>query len=50
MCGSASASPATVRHGLNHSRPAVSVPARASTPSEITSSAFVAKNDGISAL
>src|SRR5947208_5588988 len=45
-CGSARRSPETVRQGLNHSRPAVSVPTRASTPSEMTSSAFVAKSDG----
>ena len=43
-------SPETVRQGLNHSRPAVSVPTRASTPSEMTSNAFVAKSNGTSAL
>ena len=39
-----------VRHGLNHSRPAVSVPIRASMPSDTTSSSLHAKNDGNSAL
>ena len=42
--------PSIVRQGLNHSRPAVSVPTRASTPSETTSSALEAKSDGISRL
>ncbi len=36
MLTGASVSPAIVRQGLNHSRPAVSVPMRASVPSEIT--------------
>ena len=39
-CGPASLSPSIVRHGLNHSRPAVSVPMRASTPSEAMSAAL----------
>jgi hypothetical protein len=32
--------PEMVRQGLNHSRPAVRVPIRASVPSEITSSSL----------
>ena len=43
-------SPEIVRHGLNHSRPAVRVPMRASSPSETMSAAFMAKSDGSSAL
>ena len=34
ICGSASLSPPIVRRGLNHSRPAVSVPIRASRPAD----------------
>ena len=48
--GSASVSPAIVRHGLNHSRPAVSAPMRASSPSDTTSAALNVNSDGTSAL
>ena len=47
---SATVSPEIVRHGLNHSRPALSVPARAATPSDTTRTALVAKSAGASAL
>ena len=50
MRESAGASPVTVRHGLNHSRPAVSVPMRAWVPSETMSIAFIEKSVGSSAL
>ena len=50
QCGSARVSPVVVRQGLNHSRPAVSVPIRASTPSETISAALKAKSAGSSAL
>ena len=33
-----------VRQGLNHSHPAVSVPIRASFPSETTSASFIENN------
>ena len=46
MCGSASVSPVTVRQGLNHSRPEVRVPRRASFPSETTSASFMENRDG----
>ena len=49
-CGSASVSPPIVRHGLNHSRPAVSVPIRASIPSEAMSTALKANRSESSAL
>ena len=39
-----------VRHGLNHSRPAVNVPMRAARPSETMSAAFMANKPGNSAL
>jgi hypothetical protein len=38
-----------VRQGLNHSRPAPSVPMRACTPSDTTSAALKAKSAGICA-
>ena len=50
ICGSASVSPVTVRHGLNHSRPAVSVPTRAWFPSDTTSASFMENNAGSSDL
>ena len=50
MWGSARPSPVMVRQGLNHSRPAVSVPTRASLPSETTSSSFRENRVGSSAL
>ena len=43
-------SPEVVRQGLNHSRPAVSVPMRASMPSETIRTAFIEKSVGSSAL
>ena len=43
-------SPSMVRHGLNHSQPPVSVPNRASTPSETPMISFMAKSVGNSAL
>jgi hypothetical protein len=46
-CAHARPTPSIVRQGVNHSRPAVSVPARASTPSDATSTAFGANSDGI---
>ena len=42
--------PPMVRHGLNHSIPAVSEPTRACVPSEMISSSFMANSDGTSAL
>ena len=39
-----------VRHGLNHSRPAESVPIRACMPSDTASTALPANNEGNSAL
>ena len=50
MCGPASASPVMVRQGLNHSLPAVSVPRRASFPSDTTSASFMENRVGRSAL
>ena len=50
MRGSASVSPVTVRQGLNHSRPEVNVPTRASVPSETTSASFMENKVGSSAL
>ena len=50
MCGSASVSPVTVRQGLNHSLPDVSVPTRASFPSDTTSASFMEKRVGSSDL
>ncbi len=47
MEAAASPSPVMVRQGLNHSFPAPSVPMRACTPSEATSTALVAKRAGI---
>ncbi len=48
IVGSATVSPAIMRHGLNHSYPAVSVPIRSSVPSETTSAALKANSDGSS--
>ena len=48
--GSANVSPVIVRQGLNHSRPAVSVPTRASTPSDVMSTALNANRFDSSAL
>ena len=48
--GSAKLAPEMVRQGLNHSRPAVSVPMRACKPSETTRAAFMANSAGSSAL
>ena len=45
----ASSSPEMVRQGLNHSHPAVSVPSRASTPSETASTALKVNREGSSA-
>ena len=50
MCVSASPSPEIVRQGLNHSRLAVSVPIRASTPSETMSAALKTNSIGSSVL
>ena len=47
--GSANVSPVIVRHGLNHSHEAVSVPRRASSPSDTISTALNVNSDGISA-
>ena len=47
---SASSSPVTVRQGLNHSLPAVSVPTRASLPSDTISASFVENSMGSSDL
>ena len=48
-CG-ARLSPSMVRHGLNHSHPAVSVPARVCMPSEITMISFIENSEGSSDL
>ena len=50
ICGSASVSPVTVRQGLNHSLPEVSVPTRASLPSETTRASFIENRVGSSDL
>ncbi len=50
MPGSASVSPVMVRQGLNHSLPDVSVPKRASVPSETMSASFMENRVGKSAL
>ncbi len=43
-------SPSAVRHGMNRSHPAVSVPIFAAKPSEMTIASLNANNDGMSFL
>jgi hypothetical protein len=46
-CVSPTASPSMVRHAMKRSRSELSVPMRASSPSEITNSSLQTKSDGI---